>query len=270
MQSVDLSLAISYVPAALCLLRLVIYLVGVTCLHPGEEIGGLMILAHVLYLDRLAFSMANLNTIFDSNAVLLAVFFSHVYLFIRNANTELHLSFLGTAVNVWWAACCIALIAEPARMRAWAEERGRVFQFIPPCIMAVSLITLSRVHAEREDGLSRFARGFAFALLSIVWVYVVGIKKKLQLDHSNHFISRFAPVLYLPSYACGIFAVLAVAAVAYQYYKLFILEREPEARLLPVTAPPPQQNHGLLTTIKEDAEPDMEEMFRLARQSKFN
>ncbi len=266
MQGVDLSLAVSYVPAALCVVRLVIYLVGVTCLHPGEEIGGLLILGNLLYLDRLAFSMAGLNAILDSNAVLLAVFFSHVYLFIRNANTDSHLSFLGTTVNIWWAACCLALIVEPARMRAWAEERGRVFHFLPPFIMAVSLIALSRVHADREDSLSRFARGFAFAFLSIVWVYVVGIKKRLQADHSNHFISRFSPVLYLPSYVCAGFTLLAAAGVAYQYYKIFVAEREPELKL-PAAATQPQAQHAL-TTIVESPEPDMEEMFRLARQSK--
>lgn len=260
MQAVDLSLAVSYVPAALCFLRLLVYLVGVTCLRPGEEIGGLLILANALYLDRLSFSFLKFNTIFDSSAVLLSVFISHVYLFIRNASTDSSMSFIGVIVNLWWALCCLVLILEPTRMRQWAEERGRIFELAPPAIMAVSLISLSGVHAEREDTLSRFARSISFALLSVAWVYVVAIKKKLPPDQSNHFISRFSPVLYLPSYVCGIFAFLAAGGVGYQYYVLYATEAKLEA--LPVTAP--------VQAAQEEGEPDMEEMFRLARQSKQN
>lgn len=260
MQRVDLSLAVSYLPAALCILRLNIYMIGITCLKPGEDIGGLLIIGNVLYLDRLAFTLTSQMTIFDSNAVLLSVYISHIYLYVRNITAEQTMSFMCTAVGLWWALTCLALIIEPPQMRRWMDDHPKLCNFIPPTIMAASLVAMFSTKSELETSLLRYARSHAFALLSVFWVYIVGIKKKIPPEQSNHFISRFSPALYLPSYVCFIFFLLSTGCLLYHYYKTFLCDTEEK----PIVVVEKQ----VLITVEDET--DTEEMFRLARQGKQN
>lgn len=98
---IDLSLAVNYVPAALCLLRLMFYLCVICVIRPGEEVGGYSILALMLWTDRVIFRVYLKNIIFDSSAIILCVFASNVFLTLRGFNTNPHMSFLGVVVNVW-------------------------------------------------------------------------------------------------------------------------------------------------------------------------
>ena len=98
---IDLSLAVNYVPAALCLMRLMFYLFVMCLIHPGHEIGGYSILALILWTDRVIFRVYVKNFIFDSSAIILCVFASNVFLTLRGFNTTPHMSFLGAVVNVW-------------------------------------------------------------------------------------------------------------------------------------------------------------------------
>ena len=114
-----------------------------------------------------------------------------------------------------------------------------------------------------------------FALLSLVWIYVVGIHQSQALeplkDNSSHFIARFCPVLYMPQPLAVVFAVLSAGALGYQYYLVFIRGRRAEhvsdiemghvAQDTPVPAP------EKLPVIQESLE-EYEEMFRLAKQSR--
>lgn len=99
---IDLTLAVNYVPAAHCLLRLMFYLSLMCLFHPGEEIGGYSILALLLWMDRVIFRVFVKNIIFDSSAIILAVFASNIFLLLRASNTVHHMSFLGVIVNFWY------------------------------------------------------------------------------------------------------------------------------------------------------------------------
>jgi hypothetical protein len=250
---IDLTLAVNYLPAVLCLLRLVWYLFALTVIAPGGEIGGYLIVGLVLYLDRVVFRVYMVSVIFDTSGVILAVYFANVYHLVQASNTASHMNFFGLIVNVWWMICCIFMIVEPARLRGAFEKSSRLYHVLPAMIMVLALIAQVQVHCDREDAGTKFARGVAFALLSIIWVYIVGIHQSQALeplkDNSSHFISRFAPVLYLPPPVAILFAVLAGGAVAYQYVQLYRAVSEPPAE----------------ADVEAPKEPDPEEMFRLAR-----
>jgi hypothetical protein len=102
-----------------------------------------------------------------------------------------------------------------------------------------------------------------FALLSLVWIYVVGIHQSQALeplkDNSSHFIARFAPILYMPTAVAFLFGVMAAACVAYQYYKTFVEPATKDLESGPKDPPQPER----LDTIEE--EQDLEEIFRKAR-----
>ena len=120
-----------------------------------------------------------------------------------------------------------------------------------------------QVHAPPDDSGTRFVRGMYFALLSLVWIYVVGIHQSQALeplkDNSSHFIARFAPILYLPTAVAFLFGVMAAACVAYQYYKTFVEPATKDLESGPKDPPQPER----LDTIEE--EQDLEEIFRKAR-----
>ena len=98
---IDLSLAVNYVPAALCLMRLMFYLFVICLIRPGEEIGGYSVLALTLWIDRVIFRVYVKNVIFDSSAIILCVFASNVFLTVRGFNAPPRMSFLAAVVNVW-------------------------------------------------------------------------------------------------------------------------------------------------------------------------
>ena len=120
-----------------------------------------------------------------------------------------------------------------------------------------------QVHAPPDDSGTRFVRGMYFALLSLVWIYVVGIHQSQALeplkDNSSHFIARFAPILYMPTAVAFLFGVMAAACVAYQYYKTFVEPATKDLESGPKDPPQPER----LDTIEE--EQDLEEIFRKAR-----
>jgi hypothetical protein len=167
------------------------------------------------------------------------------------------------------------MILEPVHLRKVFEKRARLYHVIPALLTVAALAAQVQVHAPHEDHGIRFFRGTSFALLSLVWIYVVGIHQSQALeplkDNSSHFIARFCPVLYMPQPLAVVFAVLASGALGYQYYLVFIRGRRAEhvadiemghvAQDTPVPAP------EKLPVIKESME-EYEEMFRLAKQSR--
>ena len=80
MKRVDLALAVNYVPACFCLCKVLVLMLALSLIQPGEEIRtGYIPLAAVLYMDRLVMR----NMIFDANAILLALYFANVHAAVR-------------------------------------------------------------------------------------------------------------------------------------------------------------------------------------------
>ena len=272
---IDLTLAVNYVPAALCLIRLLFYLFLMGVFHSGEEIGGYTILGLVLWMDRVIFRVYIKNIIFDSSAIILAVFISNVFLTLRTYNTKPYMSFLGVVVNFGWMGSAICMILEPVHLRKVFEKRARMYHVVPAFITALAIGAQIQVHADREENGMRFYRGVSFALLSLVWIYVVGIHQSQSIeplkDNSSHFIARFTPVLYLPHTLSFLFSALAWVAMGYQYYELFIAhkasQKEGDVEMGHVAQEQPVPRAEYMPVIQEDTQ-EYEEIFRLAKQSR--
>jgi len=132
------------------------------------------------------------------------------------------------------------------------------------------------VHADIEENGMRFFRGVSFALLSLVWIYVIGIRQSQSLetlrDNSSHFIARFCPVLYLPQALAFLFVGIASMAMGYQYYNMFIANQAQshggDVELGHVAQDQPVPRTEYMPVLPEEPENDYEEMFRLAKQSR--
>lgn len=270
-KGVDLTLAINYVPACLCLCKAILLLLTIAVMPPKDEIGAFTLVAFALYLDRLV----TRPTIFDANAILLAAFFANVHASIRAVSTILAVPVFVWLFHLSWAMSCLCALAEPGQFREWFERRTLTQKYGPTLVMVTFVACLTYVHHPREGGFERFCRGLAFTLLSLGWIYIVGVRPgkhqrtpESLKDTSAHFISRLAPVLYSPLAVSGLFAILAAAGLVYQHLqqpgeayqsvpqKEENEEPDPEAAVSQAQQEPP---------AADESETAAEDLFRLAK-----
>ena len=84
MPPIDLSLAINFIPAVVCLCKAALISFCLSILRPGEHMGGFVVFVMVLNLDR-AVSCAR---IFDENAVQCCILAAWVINFLRGVAGE--------------------------------------------------------------------------------------------------------------------------------------------------------------------------------------
>ena len=97
---VDLSLAVNYVPACSCVVRVLVLLLFTSHIDDAYEIGGYVLVSLLVYLDRITNRVFAGNVIFDSSAVIMAVFFAQVFQMLRYSATDVRLSFMGMLVGL--------------------------------------------------------------------------------------------------------------------------------------------------------------------------
>lgn len=218
---VDLRLAVNYVPACACLVRLGVLLLALTA--AGGDAHWCLLVAAGLYMDRLVCR----NQIFDASSILLAVFFADAHGEVRATSHRAGLGLLVGGLHACWAGACCLLIAEPPRVR---QLLRCVEQLGPPALMVFVVCATAFLHAEVEPPGLRCLRAVAFAMLCFVWIYLVGVESQHGLEHlkenSAQFLSRMAPVLYSPAWVALAFVPAACGALAYHHLRR--PEAEPE------------------------------------------
>ena len=272
---VDLTLAVNYLPACACLGKMLVFMLAVTMIPYGQEIGGFILLAAMLYMDRLV----TRNIIFDANAILLAVFFANVHASIRA--TSIHRAYQGLVdgMFLFWAVGSLVLISEPAQLKRVLDRRINMAKLVPVLLMLLIVVAISHFHSPLESGGVRACRAVAFTLLSFAWIYIVGIHTPHGIEYlkenSCQFVSRLAPVLYTSAWIAVAFTIGAVGAFATQYVRLVASADEEQGKY---TTAVQSENRSALSAmpsvvvaavdpVSVPAQPaeDEEELFRLAR-----
>lgn len=270
---VDLTLAVNYLPACACLGKVLVFMLVVAAIPPGHEVDGLVIVAAMLYLDR----MVTRNIIFDANAILLAIFFANAHAGIRALSTQHAYKVLVDCMFLCWAAGALVLLGEPHMIKKTIERKPEAARLVPVLLMLVIVVAMTHVHEPLESGGIRCCRAVAFTLLSFAWIYIVGVHATTGIEYlkenSCQFVARLSPVLYASQWIAVLFTIGAIAAFATQYMRLThnctaspppststksdapatndtVPHRPPE--------PQPPQKHDTPTD-------DTEELFRLAR-----
>jgi hypothetical protein len=212
---VDLTLAVNYLPACVCLCKVLVFALLVSLIPPGEEVrGGYIPLAAMLYLDRLI----TRNVIFDANAILLAIYFANVHAAVRATSVRQAYAVFVYGLHVCWIGMCLTLILEPSKVRWFLERRMQASRVVPVIFMLFVLIGTAYIQAPLEPGSTRACRALVFTLLAFAWIYVVGIHTPHGLEYlketSCQFVVRLAPALYSPLWLAALFTPAALAALA--------------------------------------------------------
>lgn len=270
--SVDLSLAINYVPACGCLLRLLCFLIIVYGIHPGQEIGGYTILAALMYVDRVTAPLV----IFDTNAVLVSVLLSLLHGVIRACQTGPAAHAVEGALGLFWSLACTGMILNPPALRQFCDRQALLERLGPTLLMLLVVVYTSFIHADREPFAIQAWRSVGFSLLCFAWVYLVGLQDAQGVEHlrtnSYRFVVRNAPMLYAPRWCTYVFFLMACLGLAVQYCHRFRPQILPQCAVFDTGY---TRLHTLETIIEidsssekdsDDTPDNLEELLRQARQ----
>ena len=282
--NVDLTLAVNYLPACTCLVKMLVFMLGITSVYPGKELEAFVILAAFLYMDRLL----TRNIIFDANAILLAVFFANVHAGIRAITMHRAYQTLMDGMFLFWAMGSVVLICEPRQVKQVLERRVRLSRVVPVMLMLAIQVGTSHFNQPLESGGMRTCRGIAFTLLSFAWIYIIGVHATHGIEYlkenSCQFVSRLSPVLYVTPWIAVAFTLAATGGFAVQYMRLPspppVSDPVPTHRDQPSNHPathvPAHEDSTMMITVqdlqspRQPADTAMEkaedsELFRLAR-----
>ncbi len=213
--TIDLTLAVNYLPACACALQSVLLSFALCALHSVRLLPAFVPLCLVLVMDR---SSPRTLRIFDGSAVLFSVFLAHCVAAMQEFGEggfhlwpSLHLLF-----SVEWPLAALYFLLRPPSHRDALALRV----FLGCACFRVSCHAFLYRPESGELRLVRVARDLAFAGLCLVWTYVVGLYRR-RLTHQPtesavHFAVYFWPVLYVHAYAACAYAFAAFAVVVVQ------------------------------------------------------
>jgi hypothetical protein len=218
MNPIDLSLAVNYIPACSCLVRLMFYLLCLSILSNYEDSRTYIVLAIMVYLDRW-FTRGHHTTVFDTNSVLLTVFFAHVYQHVRRISDDVFFPVL--LVYFLWAVFAIVCLVDSQRVtQALLAVHIKVNTLGVLVVSGVLLFLLYYTGANEPYGCV-ILKSMGFTVCCISWIYLVGIGHSNDIMMSGMYIIRFLPILILPIWMAIIFSVVVVGCLVYLFRKRY-------------------------------------------------
>ena len=214
---VDLRLAVNYLPACLCAVQSLVLSFVLVALHAARLVPCYVACGLCLVVDRLQ----RRTRILDGNSVLLGIFLSHVVSEVQEFGTDVWsawspLQFLLSAE--WPALAGYAMIYGVPSLTMGGRSGDRL-AFAVSCAH-VAVFAFQRVASPEPRGV-RVMRYLSFSLLSICWMYVIGIYRRrvthVPTDSSVYFAVYFWPILFVHAYAA-----VAYAAVVFVFVVAFL------------------------------------------------
>lgn len=230
MPPIDLTLAVNFIPAVVCLCKSALMSFSLNTLDPGEHLGGFVIFVMVLNIDR-AVSCAR---IFDENAVQCCILASWVINHLRGVATSPRP--VGPLATFVWMLFSFLLVVEPRRVQDLFVMYGRgsggtAKRILPGITTSVFVLVLAFTHQPHETPITRTARSMGFSCLCVAWVYVVSIwRPKPRHNGVNGncvfechlLLSRFCPVLYVNWIAALVYGFGCAVALVYHYVHIHV------------------------------------------------
>ena len=232
MPPLDLTLAVNYIPAVVCVAKAIVISFCLCILNPGTHLGGFIIFAMLLNIDR-AVSCAR---IFDENAVQLCILAAWVINYLRVASEAPR--FLNPVVSCVWVLFSMALVLEPKAVQELFVlyghgSGGTIHKIMPAIITSVMVGAISYTPLPVELGAVKSARAIGFACLSVAWVYIVTVwkakprhSKSSCVFETHALIARFCPVLYVNWMLAAVFGVVGLGCLAYHYVKIHLAKAD--------------------------------------------
>jgi hypothetical protein len=269
MPAIDLTLAVNYLPAVECMVKVTL-LSCILCLsNVSEHFGAVPVMALMLNIDR-ALSSAR---IFDGNAV-------HYYVLLSwFVNTLRSTAYAPGAVlpvaTFLWVAFAFLLVVEPVQVQEFfvlygQGSGGRLKQVLPAVAGSFFVGLFCFLPVSVESCPFRVARSLAFATLCVAWVYVVAVWKDrprgagLCVFSSHALLARFAPVLYVNAAVAVVYCTACVGMMAFHYVQMHVVTVTVHQHV-PVHSEPAPDTVVSLNTIREEDEEDLEALLRSAK-----
>ena len=283
MPPIDLTLAVNFVPAVVCLCKAALISFSLNLLDPGEHLGGFVIFVMVLNIDR-AVSSAR---IFDENAVQCCILAAWVINFLRALAVAP--KWLEPFATLFWLFFSYSLVLEPKRIQEffvmYGHGSGGVFKrVLPGVVTSLFVVVMAFTPLAPESSILKSARSIAFACLCVAWVYVVSVwRPKPRHNGSCVFechllLSRFCPILYVQWVVAVLYGLGCIGLLVYHYMLIHAgvkpsevkLERQEAARYEQEDAPSLSTISELndISTIAEEDDEELESLFRSACQSR--
>jgi len=234
MPPVDLSLAVNYLPAVACVIKTLWISCMLCMVAPNHALGAFSVVQLMLNLDAVVSS----ERIFNGNAVLCTVLFSWFVNFLRQGMDSAPV--VGNSLCAFWMLFSLAMLLEPNHIRAyvsldpsprlgWGESgpvtvdpaRLRYGRYVPLLVHTLCVGMLFFVRMDMEPNWLKVMRSTAFAVLCVVWVYVVGVWQRCCASGHNLFtrnlIGRFSPVLFVYPAMALVFCLVCIVCLVCLY-----------------------------------------------------
>ena len=307
MAAIDLSLAVNYIPAVICLAKAALISFCLAIVQPWHHLGGFIIFAMLLNIDR----SVSCAKIFDENAVQMVILAAWIINVLRAAvETSKLAQTLNPVSSVLWVSLSLALVVEPRMVQECfvlygQGSGGTAHKLMPAVLTSLMVGVISFTPMPDESGAVKSIRALSFAALCVLWVYVVSVWRRNKRQVANvcvfethALIARFCPVLYVHSVLAFWFVVACLGCVVYHYVRMHVAaasvtstdegksyvpekittkevkeskECRPKAQSVPVLMTDlqlPESNLQDMSTIAEEDEEALEAYFRSACQNR--
>jgi hypothetical protein len=250
MQKIDLTLAVNYIPACTCVIKLLTYLLLMSIMAVYDDIRTFVILGVVIYMDRV---LQGPNTFLDGNSIIFTVYLSHVYQHIRTSNNELVFSVL-LVYFMWGLLACVFLLDHTVVHKALRYLLCDIMVIQVGITAAIGIYLLFHT-AQVEPYGCTIAKSLAYEIIVIIWIYCIGLKNHVTMQ--QNFTVRFIPLLILPIYMA---VVLWIALMGILVWHVKQTIPELQQNVLPLSV----DKH--VEPVHQSANDD-ESLFRMARAS---
>ena len=222
MRDVDLRLAVSYLPAGLCLVKIIVLeLALLMAEHAGTS--SLVVIGMLIWLDR--HHQCDLSIV-DANNLLSSLYYAHVVNHVRDtlyfaiphvqylSMCEFSLCIVWTCMCLYTTACRLGILTESRSMKG-ARVSLEITCFYISCLAFCSWV--------QESMTMRIGRVVFFTCLCLFWRYAVDLQDlrcsvvgKLKIPISVLFL----PVLYISSLLAVMFGMANCVLFCIRFLKL--------------------------------------------------
>lgn len=275
MPSIDLTLAVNYLPAVEVVIKTAFVTSCLALLSPSDTLGGIAVMVMMVSVDR-SLSSA---WIMDGNALQFSVLLSWFVNYLRTAAVA---PGLALPVATWlWCASSFVLVAEPKSVQEFfvlygSGAGGRFKQVLPAVGNCFFMGLFAFLPGPTESGLAKIARSLGFVALCVLWVYVVNVWRPRPRQQaagmcvftSHAIVARFSPVLYVYGAMAVVYSLACAVAVVWHYVRLHsvsVTVHQVQPGSTAPSPPLPEEPHAGMGTITEEDEEDLEAFFQTAK-----
>ena len=258
MPTVDLRLAVNYIPALECIVKSLCMTASITLLQQNQHLSLYLILSILLHLDRIV----SKPLIFDGNSILCCLLASWVINHMRTMQQSP--VYLTETLTFVWICFSFCLVIEPKCMQEQLYTSG-IRQLTPSLTTSLLAALISFTTTTPDTTTVHVLRSLTFTALCVSWVYIVGVwrpRPRCQIPGlcvygTQTVLARFIPVLFIYPVLVLVYAVCSLAIFLYHYMQM---HHTPQAEPIPTP-------NLAIETIQEDEDEDLE-AFRSACQSR--